>query len=608
MANTPSITWFDYLPTELIFYIFNYLSKNEIIYTFLFLSPRLHQILLDNCNYLDYFETPSTNLNQWKKLLPVTRPYIKTLNINQTNSAFPLRYFPNLKSLIVSSPCGLSNQLFRLIIESTQFNQLRSLKIKENNKSVDLCKNTPSTNQENLWKKILNNQNSLEILESFLSMSIFPIINQFHLQMNFNLHSLTIKLDNYHLIFSLIKFTPNLDYLSIQSPPPREFQQGTSSTEIKLKKLFIKLIDDLQNFSLAFAQIYLNRLIRDIELFSSSLICLSLDLIGLDLQDTNEFPFNNIIFEQLMQSMVQLKEFHFYAKVPQRCDENILSRFENSFWLDRQWIFGMHERYIYTLPFRFDDLYEFSHDFDHIRLTDDQILKKNPRSWYHVKSIELYPIEKYKVNFIEQLEIKMPKLNLIKFGPCYLEKFNEREDVNRNERREFLGRLYSVRTIECTWGYIANKKEWLSDQLPESRILFLSVRESPSTENQISSKLNDKSQQLDTMMDLQLKQLIEIDYIYFPNVQHLSFYLYYYWDRFQCYGDLIIKIFENFQMLNTLTIYTPWIFQGHTDQFSQIDLTKLFQYLRGSRCMTNYEMRYFRRYILFSKKTVETPI
>lgn len=604
MANTSSITWFDYLPTELIFHVFNYLSKNDIVYTFLFYNPRLNQILLDNENYFDYFETPSTNLEQWKKYLSTTRSYIKTLNITKSNFTFPLTYFPNLKSIVLSSSFGLSNQLFRLIIDSTQFNQLRSLKIKTNDLSIDSNQKTPSTNQENLWKKILNQQNSLEILESFLSMSLFPIINQFHFQTNSHLRCLTIQLDNYHLIFPLIEFTPNLKDLNIQSPPPREYQQGIYSTKIQLKQLKIKFFDDLRKSTLNFAQIYLNRLIPDIRLFSSSLICLSLDFVDLNLRDTNEFPLNNIIFEQLMQSMISLKEFHFYAKIPSNCDENILARFENPFWLDRQWIFGMHERYIYTLPFKFDDLYEFSEDFHHVKLTDDQILKKNSRSWYQVKSIELYPIEKYNFNFINELKMKMPKLKLIKFGPCNVEKINQRQDVYVN-KDEISLRLYSVTTIDCMWGFIENEKEWLFDRLPEARNLFLFVRELPSVENQLCSKLDNIMQQIDTMMYIQLKQFIEINFIYFPNVQYLSFYLYYYWNRFQCYGDLIGQIFENFQRLNTLTIYTPWIFQEYTDQFSQIDLTKLFQYLQSNQRMKNYQVKHFRRYILFSRKTVE---
>ncbi len=48
MGNTTSIessTWLDDLPTEIIFLIFNYLSNNDIIYTFFFLSQRFNNFL-----------------------------------------------------------------------------------------------------------------------------------------------------------------------------------------------------------------------------------------------------------------------------------------------------------------------------------------------------------------------------------------------------------------------------------------------------------------------------------------------------------------------------------------------------------------------------------
>jgi len=48
MRNTTSIeltTWFDRLPTEIIFLIFEYLSTNDILYTFLDFNQRLDNLL-----------------------------------------------------------------------------------------------------------------------------------------------------------------------------------------------------------------------------------------------------------------------------------------------------------------------------------------------------------------------------------------------------------------------------------------------------------------------------------------------------------------------------------------------------------------------------------
>ncbi len=41
-------TWLDYLPAEIIFQIFNYLSTNDIIYTFFCFNQRFNNILSDH--------------------------------------------------------------------------------------------------------------------------------------------------------------------------------------------------------------------------------------------------------------------------------------------------------------------------------------------------------------------------------------------------------------------------------------------------------------------------------------------------------------------------------------------------------------------------------
>ena len=68
--------------------------------------------------------------------------------------------------------------------------------------------------------------------------------------------------------------------------------------------------------------------------------------------------------------------------------------------------------------------------------------------------------------------------------------------------------MNSVTTIECTWGYIDNEKEWLFNRFPNLKNLFLSVRELPSIEIQLSPILNEKIQQLDRTRYNQLRQLI----------------------------------------------------------------------------------------------------
>jgi hypothetical protein len=60
----------------------------------------------------------------------------------------------------------------------------------------------------------------------------------------------------------------------------------------------------------------------------------------------NTFPFNSL----------ELQQFHLYAKyIGGRINnKNVLVRFENQFWFDHQWSFGMHRNYFYTLTFDID--------------------------------------------------------------------------------------------------------------------------------------------------------------------------------------------------------------------------------------------------------------
>jgi hypothetical protein len=58
---------------------------------------------------------PRTNLNTWKNILSVIGPQIKSLNINSVDISFPLTYFSNSKSLIISSPYGFPDEELKSI-------------------------------------------------------------------------------------------------------------------------------------------------------------------------------------------------------------------------------------------------------------------------------------------------------------------------------------------------------------------------------------------------------------------------------------------------------------------------------------------------------------
>ncbi len=109
-TNIESTTWLDLLPTESIFIIFNYLSNNDIIYTFLHFNQRFNNLLLQNQCYFNYLELPATNLTTWKNILSMIGSQIECLNITTNYLSFLLRYFPNLKSIIISSPYVLPDE------------------------------------------------------------------------------------------------------------------------------------------------------------------------------------------------------------------------------------------------------------------------------------------------------------------------------------------------------------------------------------------------------------------------------------------------------------------------------------------------------------------
>jgi len=126
------------LPVDILFCIFDYLSKNDIIYTFLFLNQRFNNILFQNQRNFSYFELPKTNFSSWKNILSQYGRQIKTLNITSVDTSFPLTYFPNLKSLIISSPYGIPDEEFQnIIIYSLDYIHFNYMKLKDSSKNMD---------------------------------------------------------------------------------------------------------------------------------------------------------------------------------------------------------------------------------------------------------------------------------------------------------------------------------------------------------------------------------------------------------------------------------------------------------------------------------------
>ncbi|CAF2831649.1 unnamed protein product [Rotaria sp. Silwood2] len=367
---------FNDLPTEIIFHIFDYLSNNDIIYTFFYLNQRLNNVLLNNKRYLNYFELPTTNISIWKNILSNIVSQIEILNISTIDITFQLSLFPNLKSIIISSSHGFPDEELISIIECDIFKYLHCLIIKENKIFPDPVSENFIIKQNIILKKIFNYKNSLK---TFQYSSVIPPLAQTDIntfQIYISLYSLTLILTDFKDIYSVIFYTPNLKYLNIQCESPYQHHNPIININIKLKQFYLKLIQKLSpSYGRRPFQIDFNQLFNCIKQFSSSLVCLSLDFVELNIETEDEFPFNSIKLQQLLESMRELKNFYLYAKLYTNSynANHILSKFKNQYYLDHNLSFGMHLNYFYTLPFHFDHLYEIYNNFNDIKSNHPEI-------------------------------------------------------------------------------------------------------------------------------------------------------------------------------------------------------------------------------------------
>ncbi|CAF1043841.1 unnamed protein product [Adineta steineri] len=111
---------------------------------------------------------------------------------------------------------------------------------------------------------------------------------------------------------------------------------GSQFPDQRLNNLLLQhqhYINHLQLPTTNFGQPYsyrndLNELNNGIKQFSSSLICLSFNLIDCTDIRGNEIPFNDVKLQQLLESMIELEQFHLYATLNSYDNSrNVLSQF-----------------------------------------------------------------------------------------------------------------------------------------------------------------------------------------------------------------------------------------------------------------------------------------
>ena len=425
---------FDQLSTEIILEIFDYLSSHEILYAFFNLNRRFNSIL-----------------SQHQKNL---------LRNDQSDWTLSIDFFVHLRSLVISSLLPIHFDRIELLIKSKTFRRLISFQIQTKFFHPIYASQTRHTI---LFESIFNENNSLQNFGylATISPSNFPTISTF--QRNENLRSLSLNLTNFISILLLFPYTPNLKDLDLTI--------ARTSNEIEWNGIFDFEDMKLEKFSLTYArnshglgwdESKFSFLASFLQQFAPSLSSLSMNLSekAIHLHQFN----GHLLEQQLLKSLIQLKHFHFYVKFSEESVdiETILSTFETRFWLDHHWSIGMHQNFIYTLPFHFNQFV----DFDKIHST----ICQSPRTWNRLRSISLSQTCELNFDSFQQMLSYIPNLTSIHLqstDPRY-PKFTEHSQLNTIHSA-----FNNVTTIECGFEYLHNLKPWSREIFPNVRRLFL---------------------------------------------------------------------------------------------------------------------------------------
>jgi hypothetical protein len=456
--------------------------------------------------------------------------------------------------MIISSSLPIYYDQLNHILENKQFQKLNSLKIK--GKII----NKSDARVPLFSEKIFSNENSLHTYE-YLPELYQNSTDVNNLKVSVNLRSLSLNVADCKFLFQLLSYTPNLKHLNLLLLDLFHLNERTNSnmkfSSIKLEK--ISLVVQLGTITQTSFQ-FLTSFIKQ---FSLSLIYLSLDFNQIK---TREFQFDGFILQQyLLESMIQLKSFHLYMQVERKSSfyvKRFFSTFQTQFWLDHHWIFGMHETYLYTLPFHFDQLNDFS-DFDQIKSSNPKILN-SLQTWSHVKSIKFSHFFEFKSNVIEQIKFKMPNSTSISLTFQRMHTFFP----NIDETNQTAISLDSVTTIHSVGEYLQAGKHLLIRLFQNMRNLILSYS-SESVANSYDDYFRAKWMTIDSSYSSKIEHVqIEIksqdadcDYLHkvvkclieellnmFINIQSFLFHFY---ERLRCPSRcLVSELNKTIQLFN----------------------------------------------------------
>ncbi|CAF4359610.1 unnamed protein product [Rotaria sp. Silwood2] len=292
--------------------------------------------------------------------------------------------------------------------------------------------------------------------------------------------------------------------------------------------------------------------------------------------------------------MIQLKSFHLYAefnKEPMNV-ESFLSTFQTQFWFDHHWTFGIHETYVYTIPFHFDNVKDFI-DFDQIK-SNNSVVLNSPKTWSHVKSMDSSKSSKLSLNLIKQLKSKMPNLASITFNF----KLMHNLFTNDNETNEIDITLDSVTTVHCKVSDLKTIKRWLINIniFPNTRNLILSF--SLSSASLSSNRM---------VFPLEPDECFRgTDYMHFVKIQYVEVKLAFedlnYINEYAI--ELVKELLEMFKNLQSFIFHFH-----HMPDFLRMnpltDLSKMIQLLNMEKVSKKYQIKHIHNYLQFFRKNDE---
>ncbi|CAF0809313.1 unnamed protein product [Adineta steineri] len=578
-----SLTWFNRFPTEIIYEIFDYLSSNDILYTFFYYNKRLNNLILHDQHHINYFELPSSNTKFWQTILFTIESKVQTLIISTLPSCISLNNFSNLTSIIVNSSFALTFAQFESILNNKQFHKLISFKIL----------NQHSINTNFLLTKIFNKQNSLKIFQCMSTMNFYYRNNPIGLQSNIHLNSLILNLNNLKYIYNYIQYTPNLKYLNIQL---KEFfypDKQYNFYKFKLQKLSIIIKDRYQD------EITENDLIELIDFIKT--FSLSLKFLSLNFTDSIVSPVNNILWngdklkKDLLETMKELKYFHLNVKLSIDGSYEILSTFQNQFWFDHQWCFEINRFYLYSLPYQFDEYYE----YDHMKFSNKIILENKLYLWSNVKIIHFERFDK--IDLIGFIKTQMPNLQIIKINKSSRDNFNLmiENSTKCSQDKRIDHDINTVTTLDINCGKMENEIEHLINILPNLKYLILNDSHLPSMTSDLVPILNKKIERLDITCSYILENLFTNINMYFSSVKYVQFTFDFTLNTFSR-SEIILNCLTNLPNLISLTIY-PLTPKYHSHDYESI-FKPILAKLDKKYIQNNYELKYLDDSLSFLKK------